>query len=106
MKPSIELHIEELVLTGVPAGDSFWVAQVMRARLVQLLREHGLPPALAGGADLRSLSAGEVGGRRRGGTAANAPGVAGVPGSQTLSRESLGRGVADAVFSGFKSAPK
>jgi hypothetical protein len=113
MKPSIELHIEELVLTGVSATDSFRVGQALQEKLEQLLQEHGLPPAFARGASLRTLRAGDPGGTGRhdaGGSAAGLAGGAGGPaaglagGVGANNPERLGSGVADAVFSGFKNA--
>jgi hypothetical protein len=47
MRPDVELHVDELVLEGVAAGDRHAVAQAVRAELARLIAERGLPPSLA-----------------------------------------------------------
>ena len=57
MKPkSIELHIEELVLQGMPAGDRQRIGAVVQRELTRMLAERGMPPAVASGAEIESLS--------------------------------------------------
>jgi hypothetical protein len=46
LRPDVELHVEELVLDGVPAGDRAAVAEALRAELGRMIAERGLPPDL------------------------------------------------------------
>jgi hypothetical protein len=41
--PTIEVHIEELVLHGFPAGTRWHVADALQHELKALLADHGLP---------------------------------------------------------------
>jgi hypothetical protein len=41
--PNIELHIEELVLHGVPQADRYRVAAALQSELTRLLWEQGIP---------------------------------------------------------------
>jgi len=47
LRPDVELHIDELVLEGVPARDRAAVAEALRAELGRMIGENGLPPALS-----------------------------------------------------------
>lgn len=65
MEPSLELHIERLVLHGVAPRDRDLVGAALQAELGRLLTERGIPAGLSrGGAldrlriDPRSLAAG------------------------------------------------
>jgi len=45
-EPSIELHIEELVLHGFPSGDRYAVGDAVGRQLAQLLGEQGVLSSL------------------------------------------------------------
>lgn len=47
MKTNIELHIDELVLRGLPGAQHDRIAAAVEAELQRLLDESGLPPSLA-----------------------------------------------------------
>ena len=55
MKPDIELHIDELILRGVPYAERRRVVAVVELELTRLLGEHGLPEPLARGAALPQI---------------------------------------------------
>lgn len=46
MKEIVNLHIENLVLEGIPEGDRNPVAEALRLELGRLMSEGGVPPAL------------------------------------------------------------
>lgn len=46
LRPEVELHIDDLVLDGVPARDRAAVAEALRAELGRMIAERGLPPDL------------------------------------------------------------
>jgi len=52
MKANVELHIDELVLRGLPDGQREQIAEAVEAELTRLLDEGGLPPSLAAGGTL------------------------------------------------------
>lgn len=52
MKADLELHIDELVLRGLPYAQRDRISQAIQAELMRLLDESGLPPWLAGGGSL------------------------------------------------------
>ena len=56
-RPAVRLHIERLVLDGVPAVDSAAFARALEARIGQLLSEHGVPQ---GATSARRLESGPV----------------------------------------------
>jgi hypothetical protein len=56
----IELHIEELVLQGLPSRDRDRIGTAVESALARLLEEHGLPPALARGESAAEISAGDI----------------------------------------------
>jgi hypothetical protein len=58
VRPSIELQIEELILTGFPAGDRRRIGAAFEQELGRLLSERGLPAALGQGGDRPSLDGG------------------------------------------------
>ena len=45
-QPSVELHIEELVLHGFAPGDRFAVGDAVESELARLLHEQGIPISL------------------------------------------------------------
>jgi hypothetical protein len=45
-QPSIELHIEELVLHGFPPSDRYAIGEEVESQLVKLLGEQGVPSSL------------------------------------------------------------
>lgn len=55
---NIELHIEQLVLHGFEAGDREAIGEAVRAELVRLLTEKGLPASLEGGLEIGKISTG------------------------------------------------
>jgi hypothetical protein len=46
MKPPIEVHIEELVLTGFPRGAGREIGAAVERHLGRLFAEHGVPPQM------------------------------------------------------------
>lgn len=57
-QPSIELHIEELVLLGFATGDRNRISNAVERELVSLFTNHGLPPSLLRGSDIVRLDGG------------------------------------------------
>lgn len=55
---NIELHIEELVLHGFTPGDRQAIGHTFETELTRILLERGLPPLLAAGAELGTLTGG------------------------------------------------
>jgi hypothetical protein len=55
---AIELHIEELVLHGFPAGDRFRIGDAVQQELLRLIGEHGLPVLIAKQLSTERLDAG------------------------------------------------
>jgi hypothetical protein len=58
MPPSIELHIEELVLHGFAPGDHPGISEAVQRELVRLLGERGVPPSLTHGVEVARLDGG------------------------------------------------
>jgi hypothetical protein len=56
----IELHIEELVLEGLPSRDRDRIGMAVENALARLLEERGLPPALALGENAADITAGDI----------------------------------------------
>lgn len=56
----IELHIEELVLEGLPARDRERIGAAVESALARLLETEGLPPRLALGESTAEISAGDI----------------------------------------------
>jgi len=52
MKANVELHIDELILHGLPSWQRDRIAAAVKAELQRLLGEGGLPPSLAAGGTL------------------------------------------------------
>jgi hypothetical protein len=85
MKPTnVELHIEELVLDGLPHVDRDRFGQAVQQELSRLFSEQGLPPSLHHGRALAQLDGGNI---------EVAPGAA---------EGSVAAQVARAVYGGFK----
>ena len=57
-RPSIDVHIEELVLEGFAPGDRYGIADAVQSELGRLLSEQGLPPAWEQGGEADSLDGG------------------------------------------------
>lgn len=55
---SIELQIDELLLTGFAPGDRGRIAAALSSELTRLLLEHGLPPALLHGGNFDRIDGG------------------------------------------------
>jgi hypothetical protein len=53
---NIELHIDELILEGVPNSQREQVAAAIEQALSKLVSEHGLPPAWEQGGNLATLT--------------------------------------------------
>lgn len=45
--PNVELHIEELVLRGLPPGSREGLAEAIQEEIQRLIAEGGVPPGLA-----------------------------------------------------------
>lgn len=60
MKANLELHIDELVLRGLPYSQRYLIAEAVEAELQRLLEESGLPPALAQGGRLPEVQVGDL----------------------------------------------
>jgi hypothetical protein len=60
MKTSVELHIEELVLRGLPYAQRYRITEAIEAELQRLVDEGGLPPDLASGGRLPEVQVGDV----------------------------------------------
>jgi hypothetical protein len=84
MKPRrIALHIDQLVLHGVPAAHRQHVGEALRQELSRLLSEGGLPAGLATGGAVPRLEAGNI---------AVTPGAA---------PRAMGSQIAQAIYSGL-----
>ena len=55
MKPNVELRIDELILRGAPHAQRWRIAAAIEQELTRLLREQGLPEALAEGGALSQI---------------------------------------------------
>ena len=61
LKPAeIRLHIDQLILSGVPVSDRDALGDAIRGELTRLLSAGALPPALAHTRQIPSLNAGAV----------------------------------------------
>lgn len=60
MKPSIELHIKELVLHGFAPKDRYRIAEAIERELAGLFSEHTIPPSLLNGGEVAHMNAGAV----------------------------------------------
>jgi hypothetical protein len=57
--PSVELHIEQLVLHGFAPGDRRSIQEAVQIELERLFTERGLPPSLAQSGEHPRMDAGE-----------------------------------------------
>jgi hypothetical protein len=57
-RPSIHLHIEELVLDGFAPGDRHRIGEATQSELARLLTEEPTPPSLAQRAEIDRLDGG------------------------------------------------
>jgi hypothetical protein len=60
MKANVELHIDELILDGLPFAQRDRIAAAVEAELQRLLEEGGLPEPLAGGGTLFEVQVGDL----------------------------------------------
>ena len=51
-QPSVELHIEELILHGFPSADRHRIGEALQCELTRLFTEEQTPPALAKSAEI------------------------------------------------------
>ncbi|SYX84026.1 hypothetical protein [Paenibacillus alvei] len=58
MQPSIELHIEELILHDFPARDHARIGTAIERELMRLCTEQGVPPELLRGGELGDIAPG------------------------------------------------
>lgn len=58
LQPSIELHIEELVLHGFPPGDRYPIQKALQTELERLFGERGLPQSLSQGGEQHHVDGG------------------------------------------------
>jgi hypothetical protein len=58
-QPSIELHIEELVLHGFAAVNRHLVGNAVEQELARLFTEQGISPEARVGSELKAIDAGE-----------------------------------------------
>lgn len=81
---SVELHIEELVLYGFPAGDRLRIGESLERELARLFADLGVPAAVLAGRELDGLDSGSFNVR------------------QNATPEAIGASVAAAVYEGMK----
>jgi hypothetical protein len=48
-RPNVEIHIEELILRGMPPGSKRGLAEAIEAEVRRLIEEGGLPPGWSAG---------------------------------------------------------
>jgi hypothetical protein len=58
--PSVELHIEELVLNGFAPGDRYRIGDAVERELTRLFTEHGAPPAITHDLEIAHLNGGAI----------------------------------------------
>lgn len=58
--PSVELHIEELMLHGFAPGDRYLIAEAIEREVAFLLAERGVPSSWAQGGEIARLNAGTI----------------------------------------------
>lgn len=58
VQPSVELHIEKLVLDGFRPGDRYRIGEAIELELVRLFVEQGVASSLAQGGEMVPLDAG------------------------------------------------
>ena len=57
---AVELHIEELVLHGFPAGHRFGIGDALQQELTRLVAERGLPGVIAHPVNIDRIDAGTM----------------------------------------------
>lgn len=57
---ALELHIEELVLHGFPAGHRFGIGDAVQQELARLVAEQGLPGVMAHPVNIDRIDAGTI----------------------------------------------
>jgi hypothetical protein len=87
-QPSIQLHIEELVLHGFAPADRYHIADAVQGELVRLFTEQGVSIALRQGGRATRLNAGSFN---------VAP---------AMRAETIGRHVAQSVYQSLNPHPK
>lgn len=58
MKPTIDVHIEELVLTGFPRGASGAIGEAVQRQLTHLFTERGVPAPMQQSVETLRVDAG------------------------------------------------
>lgn len=81
-RPSVELHIGELVLDGFPAIDRAHLGAIVQRELTRLFAEQGVPPSLTQGGEIPRIDG-------------SLPTVSG------LSTQAIGTEIAVAVYGGL-----
>ena len=81
---NIELHIEELVLSGFAHGDRYRIAEGVEQELSRLLADRGVPQSLAQDGEIASVDGGSI------------------EVAQGSRAEAIGAQVAQAVYGGFR----
>jgi len=56
--PSVELHVEELILHGFRQGDRFQIGEAMQGELARQIAAQGLPSVMSHGGEIDRLDAG------------------------------------------------
>lgn len=82
-RPSIELHIGELVLDGFPAIDRAHLGALVQRELTRLFAERGVPPSLTQGGEIPRIDGGSL------------------PAASGLSTQAIGTEIAAAVYRGL-----
>jgi hypothetical protein len=59
-QPSVELHIEELILHGFSSGDHHRIGEAVQRELARLFAESRTPPALTQSAEIDRLDSGTI----------------------------------------------
>ena len=83
VRPSVELHIGELVLDGFPAIDRAHLGALVQRELTRLFAEGGVPPALTQGREIPRIDGGSL------------------PLTSGLSTQAIGTEIAAAVYRGL-----
>ncbi len=58
MRPRVELHIEELVLEGFPAGDRYRIGDAVERELARLLEVRGVPGNFSRAGEIERIDGG------------------------------------------------
>lgn len=60
LRPSVELHIDQLVLHGFEPAQRYTIADALERELTRLLTEHGAPVLITNDLDIGSLNGGVI----------------------------------------------